>query len=111
MPCCCLRISAIRWAAIAPIVGTGKLDDAALIAKARLPVWMFGGGKDTTVKPHWLYQMAEALESAGHPTLRFTVHEDMDHDAWKRVYEGEDLYNWFMRFTVAERPQPEKNTR
>ena len=92
-----------RWAAIAPIVGTGKLDDAAKIAEARLPIWMFAGGKDTTIKPHWLYQMAEALESAGHSALRFTVHEDMDHDAWKRVYEGEDLYNWFMRYTSDKR--------
>ncbi len=93
-----------RWAAIAPIVGTGKLADATKIANARLPIWMFGGGKDRTVKPHWLYQMAEALESAGHPALRFTVHENMDHDAWKRVYEGEDLYNWFLRYTSDKRP-------
>jgi predicted peptidase len=93
-----------RWAAIAPIVGAGRLTDAKKLADARLPIWMFGGGKDRTVKPHWLYQMAEALESAGHPALRFTVHEDMDHDAWKRVYEGEDLYNWFLRYTSNKRP-------
>jgi len=100
-----------RWAAIAPVVGTGKPEDAKKLADAKLPIWMFGGGKDTVVKPHWLYRMARALEEAGHPSLRFTVHEDMNHDAWKRVYEGEDLYNWFMRFTVAERPQQEKSTR
>ncbi|MFT7460189.1 MAG: putative peptidase [Planctomycetota bacterium] len=94
-----------RWAAVAPMSGTGKIDDAEKIAKASLPVWMFGGGKDTTIKPHWLYQMAEALESAGHPALRFTVHEDMDHDAWKRAYEGDDLYKWFLRYTKDNRPQ------
>ncbi len=88
-----------RWAAIATVVGTGRLEDAKKLADARLPIWMFGGGKDTVVKPHWLYDMARALEEAGHPALRFTVHEDMDHDAWKRVYEGEDLFNWFMRYS------------
>ena len=93
-----------RWAAIAPIVGTGKLKDAQVLADAGLPIWMFGGGKDTTVKPHWLYEMADALQQAGHPALRFTVHENMDHDAWKRVYEGEDLYNWFLRYTRSQRP-------
>ena len=93
-----------RWAAIAPIVGTGDLEHAEIISKARIPIWMFGGGKDTVVKPHWLYQMAAALESAGHPALRFTVHEDMDHDAWKRVYEGEDLYNWLLSYTLKQRP-------
>jgi predicted peptidase len=99
-----------RWAAIAPVVGVGKLEDAKKLADAKLPIWMFGGGKDTVVKPHWLYQMARALEEAGSPALRFTVHEDMDHDAWKRVYEGEDIYSWFMRYTNDVRPQPEKNT-
>jgi predicted peptidase len=94
-----------RWAAIAPIVGTGKLADAKKIADARLPVWLFGGGKDRTIKPHWLYQMAEAMETAGHPALRFTVHEDMDHDAWKRTYAGEDLYNWFLRYRSDQRPE------
>jgi predicted peptidase len=98
-----------HWAAIAPVVGVGDLEDAKKLADARLPIWMFGGGKDTVIKPHWLYQMARALEEAGHPSLRFSVHEDMDHDAWKRVYEGEDLYNWFMRFTADARPSQEKS--
>lgn len=99
-----------RWAAMATVVGTGRLEDAQKLAESRLPIWMFGGGKDTVVKPHWLYQMARALEEAGHPALRFTVHEDMDHDAWKRVYEGEDVFNWFLRYTRDERPsQPEKS--
>ncbi|MEQ8690409.1 MAG: dienelactone hydrolase family protein [Pseudomonadales bacterium] len=93
-----------RWAAIAPIVGTGKLSDASVIADAQLPVWMFGGGKDTQIKPHWLYEMAAAMEAAGHPALRFTIHEDMDHDAWKRVYAGEDLYNWLLGYTLGSRP-------
>ncbi len=91
-----------RWAAIAPIVGTGKIRDAKTLAA--LPIWMFGGGKDTTIKPHWLYQMANALQEENHPALRFTIHEDMDHDAWKRVYEGEDLYNWFLRYRNDKRP-------
>jgi predicted peptidase len=94
-----------RWAAVATVVGTGKLADAETIASARVPLWMFGGGKDTVVKPHWLYDMASALENYGHPELRFTVHEDMDHDAWKRVYEGEDVFNWFLRFSRDSRSQ------
>ena len=37
------------------------------------------------------------LEEAGHPDVRFTVHEDLPHDVWTRVYEGWDLYNWFLQ--------------
>ena len=93
-----------RWAAVATANGTGLPSDAKILAEARLPIWMFGGGKDTVVKPHWLYDMARALEEAGHPALRFTIHEDMDHDAWKRVYEGTDIFNWFLRYRRDERP-------
>lgn len=92
----------LRWAAIAPVVGTGKLKDVEKLAKAGIPTWLFGGGKDRSIKPHWLYRMADSLERAGHPALRFTVHEDMDHDAWKRVYEGEDLYNWFLSHETTQ---------
>jgi predicted peptidase len=85
-----------RFAAIATVVGTGRLEDAPGLAAAGIPIWMFGSGVDPVVKPHWLYQMARALEEAGHPELRFTVHEDMTHDAWRRVYEGSDLYDWLL---------------
>ncbi len=98
-----------RWAAIAPIVGVGTLDQAARIAAAKIPVWMFGGGRDQVIKPHWLYETARALEEGSLPVLRFTVHEDMDHDAWKRVYAGNDLFDWFLQYSTAQRPAPEKS--
>jgi predicted peptidase len=99
-----------RWAAMATVVATGRPETARTLAEARLPIWMFGGGKDTIVKPHWLYTMARALEEAGHPALRFTMHEDMDHDAWKRVYAGQDLYEWLLRYRSDERAaRPEKS--
>ena len=66
------------------------------IAEAKLPIWIFQGGRDTTVLPEWVLATAVALEEAGHSEVRFTVHEDRPHDAWTRVYEGWDLYNWFL---------------
>lgn len=85
-----------RWAAIAPIVGTGDPATAGVIAEHQLPIWIFGGGRDTTVRVGWLYEMAQALEDAGHPDVRFTVHEDMGHDAWTRVYQSRDFYDWLL---------------
>ncbi len=85
-----------RWAAVAPIVGTGDPNTATVLAERNLPIWMFGGGRDGVVHVGRLYPMAQALEAAGHNSVRFTVHEDMGHDAWKRVYAGEDLYDWFL---------------
>jgi predicted peptidase len=85
-----------RWAAVAPVVGTGDPDTATVLAKENLPIWIFGGGRDGSVHVGWLYEMARALEAAGHSAVRLTVHEDTGHDAWKRVYAGRDLYDWFL---------------
>lgn len=91
-----------RFAAIAPIVGTGSMDDAQVLADAAVPIWRFGGGADPVVKPHWFYAFAAALEKAGHPELRFTVQADMSHDAWIRVYAGWDLYDWFLSHRLGQ---------
>lgn len=91
-----------RWAAVAPVVGTGDPATAPVIAGHRLPIWIFGGGRDTVVRVGWLYAMARALEEAGHPDVRFTVHEDMTHDAWTRVYRSRDFYDWLL----AQRRKP-----
>jgi hypothetical protein len=36
------------------------------------------------------------LEAQGHPEVRFTIEADMGHNAWNRVYAGQDLYDWFL---------------
>lgn len=86
-----------RWAAIAPICGDGNSALAHTLAIHQLPIWMFHGGRDTLNKPQWAYDMANALEHAGHQSIRFTVHEDCGHDCWTRVYGGYDLYDWFLQ--------------
>ena len=85
-----------RWAAIAPIVGMGDVLTVAPLAERDLPIWIFGGGRDRVVLVGWLHELVQALEEAGHTAVRFTVHKDLGHDAWKRVYAGQDLYDWFL---------------
>ncbi len=86
-----------RWAAVAPICGPGDPALTPRIAQAKTPVWVFQGGRDTTVRPERVLETVKALEAAGHPEVRFTVHEDLGHNVWTRVYEGWDLYGWFLR--------------
>lgn len=86
-----------RWAAAAPICGAGSAGQAKRIAEARLPVWIFQGGRDPVVKAEHVLESARNLEAAGHPEVRMTVHEDLGHNVWVRVYEGWDLYNWFLQ--------------
>ena len=77
-----------RWAAIAPFCGDANDAQMAELARCRLPIWMFHGGRDDVVKPEWAYDLANALERAGHTSVRFTVHEDLGHDCWTASTAG-----------------------
>jgi predicted peptidase len=85
-----------KFAAMAPVVGYGHPAHAEPIAKAKLPVWCFSGGRDPSVEAKYFYAVFERLEALGHPGARLTCHEDLGHFAWTRVYGGEDVYNWFL---------------
>lgn len=86
------------FAAIAPVVGWGHESFMAPIAQAGLPVWAFAAGRDESVPITHFYAGLRKLEAFGTSQVRFTVHEDMAHDAWRRIYAGEDLYNWLLSF-------------
>jgi len=84
------------WAAIAPVVGWGHPDLMDPIAKYKIPLWVFAGGRDQGVELRYFYAGLNKLEELGHLDVRFTIEADMNHDVWRRVYGGEDLYNWFL---------------
>lgn len=86
------------FAAAVPVVGWGHPDLMAPIAKAKLPVWVFAGGRDTAVQKKFFYAGINKLESLGDSEVRFTVHEDLGHDAWKRIYASKDLYEWLLAY-------------
>lgn len=89
------------FAAIAPVVGWGHTSFMQPIAKAHLPVWAFAAGRDEAVPISHFYAGMRALEAYGSSEVRFTVHEDMAHDAWKRIYAGDDLYTWLLAHQLA----------
>jgi len=82
-----------RWAAVAPLCGAGDLDLVHQIGAT--PVWVFQGGRDDLVLPEWTLATADALDRAG-GNVRVTVHEDLGHDCWTRVYGGQDVYDWLL---------------
>lgn len=85
-----------RFAAISPVVGWGHPDLMPSLAERRMPIWVFAGGRDRAVPARYFYPGLNALEQLGHRQLRFTIHEDMAHDVWSRVYAGDDLYAWLL---------------
>ncbi|WP_084005368.1 carboxylesterase family protein [Gilvimarinus polysaccharolyticus] len=84
------------FAAIAPVVGWGHPSYVAPIAKHQIPVWQFAGGRDSAVPIQYFYPALNRLEQLGHTHVRFTTHEDMGHDAWRRVYKSDDFYQWLL---------------
>jgi len=86
-----------RFAAVGPLCGAGDFKKMKPIVDAKLPIWIQTGGRDPVVPVEHVLASARALEAAGHPEVRMTVHEDLNHDVWTRVYEGDDLYNWLLR--------------
>jgi len=85
------------FAAIAPVVGWGHPSYIAPIAKHQIPVWQFAGGRDHTVPLQYFYPGLNRLEQLGHTHVRFTIHSDMGHDAWRRVYRSDDFYQWLLQ--------------
>jgi predicted peptidase len=91
------------FAAMAPVVGWGHPDLMAPLARRKLPVWGFAGGRDAAVHLEYFYAGFNRLEQLGHREVRFTVEADMGHDVWARSYAGDDLYRWFLQY---EAPTP-----
>ena len=84
------------FAAINPIVGWGHPDLMEPIAMANLPTWVFSAGRDPAVRKRYFLPGLNRLEELGHTKLLYTIHEDMGHDAWTRVYSGDDIYSWLL---------------
>lgn len=85
-----------KFAAIAPVVGYGTPSMAPALVAAKMPIWVFGGGRDQTVPVKYFYPLLNELERLGHPDVRFTIEADMGHDTWIRVYASQDLYTWLL---------------
>ena len=84
-----------RFAALAPIVGSGS--PALAPALAKIPIWAFAGGRDATEnRVKYFYPILNELERLANMEVRFTIEADLGHDAWMRVYAGQDLYAWFL---------------
>lgn len=84
------------FAAIAPVCGGGDPSSLDALARSQRPIWVFHGGRDRVVSPLESLQMVNALLEKGHRDVRFTVHEDLAHNVWTRIYAGDDFYAWLL---------------
>jgi predicted peptidase len=79
------------FAAAVPICGGGDESQAEKIAK--MPIWVFHGGKDKLVPPERSRKMVEALKKAGGDP-KYTEYPDVGHDSWVKAYKDAEMFKW-----------------
>lgn len=84
-----------RFAAIVPMCGRGRTEDAKTLANARLPIWNFCGDKDGEETVKFNRAMHEALMQAG-AADRYTEYAGVGHNCWDNAYGTPELYTWLL---------------
>jgi predicted peptidase len=84
-----------KFAAIAPICGGGNTADAKKLKD--MPIWVFHGAKDTTVRPDLSEAMVKALKDAGSDKVKLTIYPDAGHDSWTETYNNAEFYEWLLK--------------
>jgi predicted peptidase len=82
-----------KWAAIAPICGSGDLSTAEKIK--HIPTWAFCGDQDKFfVEAN--RAMFKALKAAG-GSPRYSEYPFVGHNSWDCAYATPELYTWFLK--------------
>jgi predicted peptidase len=89
-----------RFAAVVPICGAGKPEDAPKLKW--LPMWVWHGAADRTVPLKRSTEMVEAIKQAGGTNILFTVLEGIGHNSWEAAYASPDLYRWLDKQSASK---------
>lgn len=89
-----------RFAAIAPISGGSRVDEAERLVD--VPAWVFHGSKDRVVPFNRSTSMVNALKKLG-GDVKFTVFQE-GHDIWTEAYSMRELYSWLLQQSRENSP-------
>ncbi|AMV17220.1 alpha/beta hydrolase-fold protein [Planctomyces sp. SH-PL14] len=77
----------------AGVVVCGGADLSRVIVAKDIPLWLFHGAKDTTVRVERSREAVETLKKIG-ATPRYTEYPDVAHDSWNNAFATPELYEW-----------------
>ncbi len=80
-----------RFAAAVPVAGGG--NPAQVKSYRKVPIWVFHGAKDTTVKVEQSQEMVAALKKV-RAEVKYTEYPDGDHGIGGQVYGDEEMHEW-----------------
>ena len=81
-----------RFAAMVPICGGGRVQDAKHLAK--LPIWVWHGDQDKSVGVERSLEMVTAIRAVAGTRIKLTILEEIGHNSWSAAYATPDLYRW-----------------
>ncbi len=90
-----------RFAAVAPICGPGRLEDAKTLKT--LPLWSFVGDNDREATVLNLRAMHDAVRKEG-AKPRLTEYRNVGHNSWDRAYSDPALLSWMLEQSRKARP-------
>jgi predicted peptidase len=83
-----------KFAAAIPICGGGAPTTAKKFKE--VPIWVFHGEDDTTVKIAQSEAMVKALKDAGSTNVKFTRYPKTGHDSWTKTYSNAEVWDWML---------------
>ena len=81
------------FAAAAPVCGGQPIGQVKLWA-AKVPVWLFHGDADNTVKTEYSRNIVAELDRLGVTNYRYTEYPGVGHDSWRNAYAEPELMQW-----------------
>jgi len=81
------------FAALMPICGGGKVEDAEALAK--IPIWALHGAADAIVPPKKSQEMVEAVRAAG-GAVKYTEFPGVNHNSWDAAYDDPKTIKWLL---------------
>ena len=85
-----------RFAAIAPICGSGIYWHGTVLANAKLPIFMYHGDCDDTVPFYESANMLRAINRHGHNNAKLKICYGVGHNAWDYAYTDDELLEWML---------------
>ncbi len=80
-----------KFAAAVPVCGGADTAQAPKLVK--IPIWVFHGGNDNTVKTQRSRDMVEALKKAGGDP-KYTEYPGVGHNSWTQTFSNPEVIEW-----------------
>ncbi len=77
------------------VTHSGAINSGVVDEVAKIPLWVFQGGKDMNPTPATTYNTIKALREAG-AVVRYSLYSHLGHGTWNTAYNEPDFFSWIL---------------